>query len=167
MTIPYVLRDRKDFYDGLLAKAKLLEKKIAKKVLWAPIKDGQVCIFGDYIARDDLPVDLDRYLAELLRDYVTPVCDMYAARIGKTYRIITIKKLRAKRGSCSSRQELVFNRDLVHLPLAVVKYVVIHEISHLIHKHHQKSFWDLVSILSPGYKEQERFLKSIRLYSLD
>jgi predicted metal-dependent hydrolase len=159
MTIPYALRDRKDFYDGLLAKAKLLEKKIAKKIIWEPIKDGQVCIFGDYIDSADLPRDINKYLAELLRDYITPLCDLYAARIGKNYRSIAIKKLRAKWGSCSSRQELVFNRDLVHLPLAVVKYVVIHEISHLIHKHHQKSFWDLVAILSPGYKEQEKFLK--------
>lgn len=166
MTIPYVLRDNKDFYHALFQKAVLLEKKIAKKVLWAPTQNGQVCVFGDYIDRDRLPVDLDSYLAELLRDYVTPICDMYAARIGKNYRSITIKKLRAKWGSCSSRQELVFNRDLIHLPLAVVKYVVIHEISHLIHKHHQKSFWDLVALLSPDYKVHEKFLKNIRMYTV-
>lgn len=167
MTIPYALRDRKDFYDSLFAKAQSLEKKLAKKVLWEPLKDGQVCIFGDYVDRTNLPANLDTYVADLLRDYVTPMCDMYAARIGKIYRSIAIKKLRAKWGSCSSRQELVFNRDLVHLPLVVVKYVVIHEVAHLIHKHHQKDFWDLVKILMPEYKEQEKFLKNIRLHSLD
>jgi len=160
------LRGRQDFYDALMEKAVLLEKKIAKKILWEPIRDGQVCVFGDYIDRADLPKDLDSYLAALLRDYITPMCDLYAARIGKSYRSIAIKKLRAKWGSCSSRQELVFNRDLVHLPLAVVKYVVVHEIAHLIHKHHQKSFWDLVAILSPEYKKQEKFLKGMRMYEV-
>jgi len=160
------LRGRQDFYDALMEKAVLLEKKIAKKILWEPIRDGQVCVFGDYIDRADLAKDLDSYLAALLRDYITPMCDLYAARIGKSYRSIAIKKLRAKWGSCSSRQELVFNRDLVHLPLAVVKYVVVHEIAHLIHKHHQKSFWDLVAILSPEYKKQEKFLKGMRMYEV-
>ncbi len=164
MTIPARLRGDRDFYDALFAKATLLEKKLAQKVIWEPIKDEKVCVFGDYIASTDLPADVDVYLSALLRDYITPLCDMYAARIGKQYRTIAIKKLRAKWGSCSSRQELVFNRDLVHLPLAVVKYVVIHEIAHLIHKHHQKSFWDLVAILSPDYKTQEKFLKGMRIY---
>jgi predicted metal-dependent hydrolase len=159
MTIPARLRGDRDFYDALLAKAELLQKKLAKKVVWEPLKDGQVSVFGEYINRADLPDDLDGYLTGLLRDYIVPVCDLYAARIGKQYKRITIKKLRAKWGSCSSHQELVFNRDLVHLPLLVVKYVVIHEIAHLIHKHHQKSFWDLVAILSPDYKIQEKFLK--------
>lgn len=142
----------------------MLEKKLAKKIVWEPIKDAKVCVFGDYVDRADLPADLDVYLGALLRDYITPLCDVYAARIGKQYKSISIKKLRAKWGSCSSRQELVFNRDLVHLPLAVVKYVVIHEVAHLIHKHHQKSFWNLVAILSPDYKVQETFLKGMRMY---
>lgn len=164
MTIPTRLRGDREFYDALLAKAMVLEKKLAEKVVWEPIKDGKVCVFGDYMDVVDLPADMDGYLTGLLRDYITPLCDIYAGRIGKQYRSISIKKLRAKWGSCSSHQELVFNRDLVHLPLAVVKYVVIHEIAHLIHKHHQKSFWDLVAILSPDYKVQEKFLKGMRMY---
>lgn len=163
MTIPVRLRGDRDFYEALFAKAQLLQKKLAQKVVWEPIRDGKVCVFGDYVDSAYLPTNLDMYLAALLRDYITPLCDIYAARIGKQYKSISIKKLRAKWGSCSSRQELVFNRDLVHLPLAVVKYVIIHEIAHLIYKHHQKSFWDLVAILSPDYKVQEKFLKGMRM----
>jgi len=164
VTIPTRLRGRQDFYDALMEKAVLLQKKIAKKTLWEPIKNGQVCVFGDYIDCAALPDNLDSYLNWLLLNYITPMCDIYAARIGKSYRSIVVKKLRAKWGSCSSRQELVFNRDLVHLPLSVVKYVVVHEIVHLIHKHHQKSFWELVVILAPEYKKEEKFLKEIRMY---
>jgi len=167
MTIPASLRGNKIFYDALFAKAKILEKKLATKILWEPIKDDRVRVFGEYMDRGSLSDDLDSYLAGLLSDYVTPLCDLYAAVIGKTYQSIRIKKLRAKWGSCSSTQALVFNRDLVHLPLPVVRYVVVHEIVHLIHKHHQKSFWDLVALLMPDFKKQRKFLRDIRMRSVD
>lgn len=123
-------------------------------------------MFGDYVERASITGNEDVYLKKLLLDYVTPLCDLYAARLHMTYRTITVKKLRAKWGSCSSRQELVFNRDLVHLPLVVVKYVVVHEIAHLVHKHHQKSFWQEVAVLMPDYKVHEKFLKNIRMYAV-
>ena len=161
------MRNDQKFHDALYAKAKLLEKRVAAKKIWEPIKDASVCIFGEYMDRNTLPDDLDAYLAQLLCDYVTPLCDLYAVGIGKEYHSIRIKKLRAKWGSCSSAQKLVFNRDLVHLPLAVVRYVVVHEIAHLIHKHHQRSFWDLVAILMPDFTKQRKFLRDIRMGSVD
>ena len=166
VTIPSRLRGRQDFYDALMEKAVLLQKKLATKTVWQPIRWSKICLFGDYVERSTLPTNLDVYLSDVLRDYVTPLCDVYAARLGKNYRSIAIKKLRAKWGSCSSRQELVFNRDLVHLPLIVVKYVVVHEIAHLVHKHHQKSFWQQVAVLMSDYKVHEKFLKGIRMYAV-
>ncbi len=167
MTVPYRLRDDKKFCVDLYAKAEKLEQKLKKKKSWQPISDSQVMIFGDWFDRTDLPSDIDAYLTKLLGDYIQPLCDLYAAVIGKQYVSITIKKLRSKRGSCSSDQKLVFNRALVHLPLVVVRYVVVHEVAHLVHKHHQKSFWSLVTILMPDFTKQRKFLRDIRMGSVD
>jgi predicted metal-dependent hydrolase len=141
MTVPYRLRHDQRFYADLYAKAQKLEKKIATKSVWKPITDEQVRIFGDLINRSHLPNDLDTYLSELLSDYIVPLCELYANIIGQQYAGIAIKKLRSKWGSCSWNQKLVFNRALVHLPLIVVRYVVVHEVAHLIYKHHQQRFW--------------------------
>jgi predicted metal-dependent hydrolase len=159
MIIPYRLRDDKGFYADLFAKAQKLQKKLTANPAWDPITDGHVMIFGDWVDRKGLPDDLDMYLSHLLRDYIAPLCDLYATVLGKKYTSISIKKLRSKWGSCSWDQKLVFNRALVHLPLLVVRYVVIHEIVHLEYKHHQRSFWSLVAALMPDYQEQEKVLK--------
>ena len=39
-----------------------------------------------------------------------------------------------------------------------VEYVVLHEMCHLIHMNHSKSFWDLVEKNMPKYKEYKKLL---------
>ena len=39
-----------------------------------------------------------------------------------------------------------------------IEYVVLHEMCHLIHMNHSKSFWDLVEKNMPKYKEYKKLL---------
>jgi predicted metal-dependent hydrolase len=38
--------------------------------------------------------------------------------------------------------------------------VVVHELAHIRHKHHQKAFWQLVAVHLPDYKERIAILKT-------
>ena len=58
-----------------------------------------------------------------------------------------------KWGSCSSNRHLTFHWRLILFPLNVIDYVVIHELCHLIHMNHDRSFWRLVGKICPKYKE--------------
>lgn len=167
VTIPGSLREHQDFYDALMRKAQLLQKKLDKKIIWRPFKKNTICVFGATISRQKITGNCDMYLADLLYDFVAPLCDIYASVLGKNYKSITIKKLRSKWGSCSHDQRLVFNRDLVHLPPHIVRYVVAHEIAHLQQKHHKKSFWDVVASLYPDYKEARGYLRGIMMMKED
>ena len=167
VTIPVSLRGQHDFYDALLCKAQLLQKKLDKKIIWKPIQENTICIFGTNISRKKIAWKHDLYLSTLLYDFVAPLCDIYASVLGKNYTSITIKKLRSKWGSCSPDQRLVFNRDLVHLPSHIIRYVVAHEIAHLQQKHHKKSFWDLVASLYPDYTEARAYLRGIMMVKED
>jgi len=62
-------------------------------------------------------------------------------------------------GSCSGNNNLRFNWRLIHFPLEVIDYVVIHELSHTIHHNHSKNFWQLVEKYCPNWKTQRNFLK--------
>ncbi len=44
-------------------------------------------------------------------------------------------------------------------PLDVVEYVVVHELAHLKHMNHDRSFWNLVGKILPDYKERQNYLK--------
>jgi len=73
---------------------------------------------------------------------------------------ISFRKAKRRWGSCSHTNELSFNLSLAQLPLECITYIVIHELSHIKHKHHQKAFWNCVHEFMPEYKSCEKILKN-------
>ena len=49
---------------------------------------------------------------------------------------------------------------MMKLPLDVIQYIIVHELAHIEHKHHQKKFWELVALYMPEYKEYQQELKN-------
>jgi hypothetical protein len=84
----------------------------------------------------------------------------YASRNGLTYDKIRITSARTRWGSCTSRSTLSFTWRLVMAPMAVIDYVVVHELVHLQEKNHSKSFWGKVKAIIPDYKRQIAWLKA-------
>ncbi|MFS0637766.1 SprT family zinc-dependent metalloprotease [Mesobacillus foraminis] len=61
-------------------------------------------------------------------------------------------------GTCDSKQQLTFNWRLAMAPREVIDYVVVHEMCHMVHLNHDRSFWRLVGKIMPDYKEKEQWL---------
>lgn len=61
-------------------------------------------------------------------------------------------------GTCDSKRQLTFNWRLAMAPLEVIDYVVVHEMCHMIHMNHDRSFWRLVGKIIPDYKDRENWL---------
>jgi predicted metal-dependent hydrolase len=51
---------------------------------------------------------------------------------------------------------------LMKLPPTVIAYVVVHELAHIRHKHHQRDFWNLVKRYMPDYQLQ---IKELHTYT--
>jgi len=62
-------------------------------------------------------------------------------------------------GSCSSKNNINISIRLLLAPEWVVDYVLIHELSHLIHRNHSTNFWKEVAKAYPRYLEAEKWLK--------
>lgn len=73
-------------------------------------------------------------------------------------RKVSIRSNKKHWGSCDSNRELTFNWRLVMAPLEVVDYVVIHEMCHMIHMNHDRSFWRLLGSFMPDYREKQDWL---------
>lgn len=84
---------------------------------------------------------------------------IYAPIVGVEYHKMHIKDQKSRWGSCSKKGNLNFNWRLIMAPEAVLDYVVIHELCHLIHMNHSPEFWKLVEKICPDYKEQKHWLK--------
>lgn len=73
---------------------------------------------------------------------------------------IEIKDTPSKWGLCSSDRKIVFNWKLIMSPLEVLDYVVVHEMCHLVHMNHDRSFWRLVGKILPDYETRTQWLAS-------
>ena len=63
---------------------------------------------------------------------------------------IKINSAQTRWGSCSMTNSLNFSLFLIQLPYSLIDYVILHELSHTIHKNHSKAFYELLNRLSSG-----------------
>lgn len=73
---------------------------------------------------------------------------------------IVIKHMTSRWGSMSSTGRMNLNIALVRTPMACIDYVIVHELCHQDHPHHQKSFWDAVRNVIPDYATYKRMLQT-------
>ena len=79
--------------------------------------------------------------------------------MGATPNQVRVMELKHRWASCSAKGNLNFHWKCVQLPLSVLDYVVVHELTHLIHKNHTKVFWNQIDKVLPDYQERKQWLK--------
>lgn len=84
--------------------------------------------------------------------------EFFSQHIGANYKAINLTEAKARWGSCGVNGNLNFAWRLVMCPLQVIDYVVVHELSHLTYKNHDRSFWMRVKTILPNYKEQQAWM---------
>jgi len=79
---------------------------------------------------------------------------------------IKLRSASTRWGSCNSCGVIMINRRLVHAPLNVVEYVVVHELAHLIHRNHSNKFWKVVESILGDVKQDKQWLRLQGAYLL-
>ena len=82
----------------------------------------------------------------------------YSNILGKKPNKVRIRDLKYAWGSCSSNKNISINLKLAKKDEKAIEYVVLHEMCHLIHMNHSKSFWSLVEKNMPNFKEYKKLL---------
>jgi predicted metal-dependent hydrolase len=71
-----------------------------------------------------------------------------------------IKKMKTRWGSCSSDARRVwFNLELAKKPVQCLEYVVVHELAHLLERHHTERFRTLMDGFLPSWRLAREELK--------
>lgn len=73
---------------------------------------------------------------------------------------VSIKKYKGRWGCCDGKNNLIFNYLLFMLPSNLQRYVIIHELCHILCHNHSPAFWKLVSDYLPDYKDLKKQLAS-------
>ena len=80
---------------------------------------------------------------------------------GISYKSCTIKKLKSRWGSCDSIKHITLNSYLIQLDWKLIDYVILHELAHTKHQHHQSEFWSYLTLLLPDCRERRKQLKQM------
>ncbi|MEM7023052.1 MAG: SprT family zinc-dependent metalloprotease [Pseudomonadota bacterium] len=111
-----------------------------------------------------LEIEVERVLTGWLRRQARIEACALIAHYGQRHdlqpRGLKIKSHRTLWGSCTSNDVINLNWRLILAPPEALEYVVVHELCHLRHRHHQPPFWRLVADILPNYHEQRRWLRS-------
>jgi predicted metal-dependent hydrolase len=94
---------------------------------------------------------------------ITSRIRQHAEGTGLKYTHISITSAKRRWGSCSLRGRLNFTWRLAMTPLAVVDYVIVHELAHLEEHNHSGRFWRKVGVLMPNYPQARQWLKNNHL----
>lgn len=78
--------------------------------------------------------------------------EAYCHRLGLEAPPLRLSSARTRWGSCSSRSGIRLHWRLIHLPPALIDYVVAHEVAHLIEMNHSARFWAVVERLYPDWR---------------
>lgn len=123
----------------------------------------KVQITDDVIQIYSLPSQHKSTLVRFLKDMLLLETTKLATVLAKEHNInftkIKIMNNKGKWGSCSSKAVLAFNWRLIFAPKKILKYLVVHEMCHIIEMNHSPRFWNLVARLYPDYKLARLWLK--------
>jgi predicted metal-dependent hydrolase len=101
---------------------------------------------------------LKRYYYQQCKRLVEKSISSYQSNFKTKPRAVRISDSKTTWGTCDSSKQLTFNWRLAMAPMEVIDYVVVHEMCHLVHLNHDRSFWRLVGKIMPEYKEKENWL---------
>ncbi|MGB9110014.1 MAG: SprT family zinc-dependent metalloprotease [Telluria sp.] len=77
--------------------------------------------------------------------------DLYAPQVGVTYNAFALSSAGTRWGSCTVAGNIRLNWKLIHYPLGLLDYVVVHELAHLREMNHSPAFWAVVGEVFPDY----------------
>ena len=165
--VKVMLDNEKDFLRKALSKAK---KKLEKEKLFyylgekydiikVPFDKVEISDYKIYV-RDDKT--LEKWLKKEMKR-------IFSERLEFNYNLfdedipfpkLKIRSMKTRWGVCNKRDTSVtLNSKLIKYSVHEIDYVIIHELSHLVHFDHSKEFWETVREYMPDYKKAVAILK--------
>jgi predicted metal-dependent hydrolase len=119
---------------------------------------GELCLYAPTAAAAPLRTALRRWLATRARLAATPLLLALSQQMDCRFARLQIRRQRTRWGSCSTRGTISVNCCLLFQRPEVLRYLLIHELSHVRHMHHGARFWSHVARFEPDCRTLDREL---------
>lgn len=121
-------------------------------------EDDKLHIYVKQLDDEKIKQALKRFYYQQCKSLVEKSIQSYQRNFKVKPASIRITDSKRTWGTCDSNRQLTFNWKLAMAPLHVIDYVVVHEMCHMVHMNHDRSFWRLVGKIIPDYKACENWL---------
>lgn len=158
-------REPKKFVDGEMHY--FLGKQYPLRIIISPentveFRDDTIIVYAKYNVSDLMAVLLERWYYQQAHQVFQEISIPLMKQM-KKYNVFpqsfTIKKMKTRWGSCSSKGSINLNLDLIKLPEGCIKAVILHELCHLVHMNHSTEFYALMTAEMPDWKVWDKQLK--------
>lgn len=75
-------------------------------------------------------------------------------RLGAPEPSLRFRRMQKRWGSCSRNGTILLNTELVKSPSDCIDYVVVHELCHLLHPNHDRTFYRLLTRVMPDWENR-------------
>lgn len=124
--------------------------------------DGQHFYAYAQMSAEEIKISLVGIYRTLAKKVLSTMVEDLAKHMGLKPKAVKINGARTRWGSCSSAGNLNFSWYLVMAEETTIRYVVVHELAHLIEMNHSPSFWRIVEQVLPNYKTEREKLKLLQ-----
>ena len=135
-----------------------LEKHTKKRTNLTFKEEEFILYYSDY-NEEVFQKHINHFYKKESERFIPPLVERWSEIMGLTPNKISFRKTKRQWGSCSGKNDLSFNTMMMKLPHDVIQYIIVHELAHIKHKHHQKAFWQEVEKYLPEYKQHVTELK--------
>lgn len=111
------------------------------------------------VMADDLREAVQAWLMQQASSLFEARLNHFAPELGVQWKRLVLSNARTRWGSANSDGVIRLNWRLLHFPMAVLDYVVVHELSHLRVMNHSPAFWATVASVLPDYRSHRHALK--------
>ena len=106
----------------------------------------------------DKPVD-----KQVSKEFLEGRIKELANKFGFVYNKVTIRNQKTRWGSCSGKNNINLNMQLMNIPNHLIDYVLLHELVHTIVKNHSPLFWTTLDRYVSNAKAIDKELKKYSL----
>lgn len=83
----------------------------------------------------------------------------YCDALGLDHPEVRLSTARTRWGSCHIEGRILLNWRMIQMPMALIDYVVAHEVAHLCEMNHSRRFWAVVAKLVPDYDVRRKAIR--------
>ncbi|MCG8382532.1 MAG: M48 family metallopeptidase [Gammaproteobacteria bacterium] len=139
---------------------KVITEASKKQIEWV---DQQLCFYEKSVASQAERLDsLQAWYRSALKARLPVLIQTWEPVIGVDVAEWGVKRMRTRWGSCNIQARRIWvNLELATKPVRCLEYVVVHEMVHLLERHHNARFKALLNQFFPGWREVEKTLNSM------